>query len=78
MAEKIVAEHEYTDQELLALVREAIAKIAGFNQSYSIRGREYTRADLPALYKLEASLQARVSAASSGLAKSRYLLRRKP
>jgi len=78
MPDKIVAAHEYTDQELLAIVREAIAKVTAFNQSYTIRGREYTRADLAELRQLEASLQAKITASTSGLAKSRFRLRRKP
>ena len=68
-----------TDQELLDLVREAIAVIVGGGaQEYEIRGRRYTRADLTTLYRMETDLQLRVARASTGLTKNRVRLARKP
>ena len=76
MATKIEADFDYTDADLLALVREAIATITKFNQSYTIRGREFVRADLDDLFKWETELATRVSRKSSGLAQNLMRFRR--
>lgn len=76
--EKIVANFTYTDQELLDLVNEAIATVTKFNQSFSIRGRDYTRADLPALMQMKTNLEQRINRSSSGLARNLVRLKRRP
>jgi hypothetical protein len=52
-----------SDQELLDLVREAIATIAKTGQEVEIRGRRVTRADLEELVALENILTRRLSVA---------------
>ena len=59
-----------TDAELLELVREAIATISATGQSYKIRNREYTAADLDDLRKLEIHYTNAVRAASSGISRN--------
>jgi len=61
---KYEAEYSYTDAELLALYREALARISVSGQSYEIMDRVYTAADLPALMNMVARLEARISDAS--------------
>lgn len=64
-----------TDQELLDFVRAAIAQILLHGQAYSIDGRQYTRADLATLEKLEQKYEARVNAAA-GASRSKENLAR--
>jgi hypothetical protein len=65
---KLVALYEYTDAELLALYREALAAIAT-GQSYTIRGKALTRADLSEVREMIAWLEKRVAATTtSGIA----------
>jgi len=59
-----------TDAELLELVREAIATVCANGQSYTIRNREYTAADLDDLFKWEDFLSRRISGATNGLVRS--------
>ena len=77
---KITAGFEYSDSELLALVNEAIATIVHHNQSYEIRGRVYTRADLADLVRLRDALTASAAreASGGGLAINFARLRRRP
>ncbi len=63
---KIVAENSYTDSELLALVREAIAKLMAGGQSYDIGGQSFTRADLGMLRTYAQELEYRINEASTG------------
>ncbi len=57
---------EGTDAELLIFTRAAIAQITLHGISYTVRGRELTRADLGDLQKQLEWLEARIAAASSG------------
>jgi|GEM_PF-5110539 len=75
---KITADFEYSDVELLAIVREAIATVTKFNQAYTIRGREYHRADLPELVALEQRLAERVARKSQGLAQNLIRFKNRP
>lgn len=61
---KYEAEYTYTDAELLALYREAIARVSVSGQSYEIMDRVFTAADLGALWKTVTELESRISAAS--------------
>lgn len=56
---------EYTDAELLQLVKAAIATVVVTGQSYTIRGRVFMRADLDDLYALRLKLEAQINAATS-------------
>lgn len=56
----------YTDAELLALTREAIANLTAGAQRYRIGGREFQAADLDKLWKQVEMLEARIARASSG------------
>lgn len=47
-------------------VQEAIAKIEAGNQSYTILGRSFTKADLQTLYDREAWLRTKVARESRG------------
>lgn len=53
-----------TDAELLEFTRAAIATITLHGQSYTIRGRTYTRADLKELREQLTWLESRISATS--------------
>lgn len=64
---KLTAANTYTDSELLALFREALA-YASQNKSYSIRGTTYTRQDLPAIRAEISRLERSVNAAAGKLA----------
>ena len=55
-----------SDAEMLLSVRQAILRISGGSQSYSIDGIEYRSADLAALRVLEQDLANRVAASGSG------------
>ncbi len=66
MPEKIEPYAEYTDAELLALVRQAIAEIVTYGKSYAIRGREMSRANLDDLRNFQTDLERRIAAADSG------------
>lgn len=59
-----------TDAELLELVREAIATVCATGQSYVIRNREYTAADLDKLFKWETFLANRIERANSGMSRN--------
>lgn len=61
---KHVAGFSYTDAELLALFREALAHIAAGGQSYKLGSVEYVRADLPVILKTITSLEQRISTAT--------------
>lgn len=64
-----------TDQELLDFTRAAIAQITLQGQSYSIDGRNLTRADLAVLREQEKYYEVRVNAAS-GASRSKENLAR--
>lgn len=64
MATKIAADFTYTDQELLDLVREAIARISKYGGEWSLLGQDCTEADLGRLREWEQDLQDRISAAT--------------
>ena len=53
-------------EQQLASVQAAIAAIEGGAQSYSILGRNMTRADLKTLYDREARLEAKIARANRG------------
>ena len=65
---KLAADHEYTDAELLALYREAFARLSVGGQSYKIGTREYVAADLPHIRETITWLESRVESSSSGIA----------
>ena len=52
----------FTDAELLALTRKAIADILAAGQSYAISGRTLTRADLAGLWETVKTLEERINA----------------
>lgn len=56
-----------TDAELLVLYRACLAALS-VNQSYAIRGRSFTKADLSEVRDTITWLEKRVSAASGGIA----------
>lgn len=64
MPDKYEAEHEYTDAELLALYREALARIPVSGQGYTIAGRTFTMADLQHVREMVEWLEVRISSAS--------------
>jgi hypothetical protein len=53
----------FTDAELLALTRHAIATILAGGQAYGINGRSLTRADLTDLWETVRTLETRIAAA---------------
>ena len=63
---KLTADFDYSDAELLALFREAFAKITVTGGSYKFGDREFTSHDLPEIRKTIAWLEQRVNAAASG------------
>jgi sialic acid synthase SpsE len=48
---KVTADATYTAQEMVDLIREAIAKVIKYGTSYTTDGDTITRADLPNLQK---------------------------
>ena len=52
MTTKIAPDFDYTDAELLALVKEAIAVVTKYGKSYVIGGRTFTRENISDLYDL--------------------------
>lgn len=66
MAIDVGSQQTFSDEELLKLIRQAIAEVTFYGQSNIVRGRTYTRADLAELRKLEGDLTARVNSASTG------------
>lgn len=60
---KLVADHDYTPAEELAIWKEARV-YASQNKSYSIRGRSYTRQDLPQINAMIRQLSSEVAASS--------------
>lgn len=61
---KLAAQYDYTDAELLALYREAIAALSQ-NKAYAIRGKSLTRSDIPHVREMIEWLERRVDAAAS-------------
>jgi hypothetical protein len=59
---QIAALPDYTDAELLKLVRKAIAEIMMYGSAQGAGGRQLTRASLEQLRLSEADLQQRVNA----------------
>jgi hypothetical protein len=64
---KLTAQFDYTDAELLALYREALAALSQ-NKSYTIRGKSLTRTDLPQVREMIDWLERRVDAAAGNSA----------
>lgn len=64
---KLEAGYSYTDEELLAIFREAYAKCAVEGQTYEFMGQKFTRADLQTLANEIDRLEKKVSAAANGL-----------
>ena len=64
---KIEAEYEYTDAELLAILREALVAVMVKGQTYQFKGQIFTRASAAELREQIAWLEKKVSTASSGL-----------
>jgi len=65
-----------TDAELLEFTRAAIAQVTLHGQMYRERGRDLTRADLPALHAQAKWLEAKIANASnSGGDKVNYAVR---
>lgn len=60
---KLVSEYTWTPEEELALWREARV-YASQNKSYAIRGKTYTRQDLPVINDMIRQLSAEISAKS--------------
>ncbi len=67
MVTKVTTSNDYSDAELLALLREGVALIAATGQSYEIAGRKYNAASLPSMRDTIDWLETRISAASSGM-----------
>ena len=65
---KFKAAASYSDAELLALYREAEARIVATGQSYSLEGRTLTRANLPDIQERIRELEAKINKASRGAA----------
>lgn len=65
MTTKVTVDVEYSDAELLALCNHAIAQILATGQSYEVRGRSFSAANLQTLKMWRDDLQQRVDAASS-------------
>jgi hypothetical protein len=63
---KIIADAEYSDDDLLELCREAIASLMAGGQRYRIGSREYQFADLDALRKQVEWLEARNARRAAG------------
>ena len=68
MATKIAPDFDYTDAELLALVKEAIAVVTKYGKSYVIGGRTFTRENISDLYDLLNELERRISRVATGIA----------
>lgn len=60
---KYEASYTYTDAELLALYREALARLSQ-HQSYTIMGREFVLADLQYVQDMIQWLESRIAHAS--------------
>lgn len=56
---------DYTDAQMVRLVKHAISQVLGGAQSYSINGRSYTGADLDKLKKMLTFYEDRVEAAGN-------------
>ena len=63
---KITAEYTYTDEELLAILREAYAKIVSKGQEYKFQNQTFTRADLGNVAKMITDLENKIAMAASG------------
>ena len=58
----------YSDEQMLALVRQAIAEVLVTGQSYALPGgRQFTRASLTELRGMESDYLQRIDLASSGM-----------
>jgi hypothetical protein len=73
---KFAANYDYTDAELLALFREAYAQIAATGVSYTIAGRQWASADLPAIQKQIEWLEGRIDGDSAPAQNLARLVRR--
>jgi len=73
---KYEAEFTYTDQELLDLYRQALAKISVAGQDYMIAGRRLTQANLKEVREQITWLEGRVNQASGIAANFARLNRR--
>jgi len=62
---KLVAQYEYSDAELLALYREALAAISQ-NKSYVVRGKTLTRADEDFIWDMIKRLENRIGTRDTG------------
>lgn len=67
MVTKVTTANTYTDAELLALLREGVALIAATGQSYTIAGRTYMAANLPAMRETIDWLESRISSTENGI-----------
>ncbi len=66
MTTKVTVDVTYTTAELLAICNHAIASIMATGQSYEIRGRSYSGANLQTLRNYRDDLQQQVNAEASG------------
>lgn len=62
---KLAAENSYSDEELLALAREAYAKVLAGGREVMFNGRRVTRDDLGTISDSIEFLESRISSASS-------------
>lgn len=76
MPDKFATSNEYTDAELLALCREAIAQIFATGVSYAIAGRQWTSADLPSLRSQVEWLESRIDSEAPAAQNLARLVRR--
>jgi hypothetical protein len=73
--DKITAAHDYSDQDLLALYREALAVITVKGQSYTISGRSFTMADIREIRQMVTHLESRISNSSPSAGPSHTTVR---
>jgi hypothetical protein len=66
MAIDISGLQAFSASDLLALVEHAIAQVLAGNQSVSIGGQSYTRADLDKLFTMRTKLKAEVAESTDG------------
>lgn len=78
MATKIAPDFDYTNEELLPLVREAIAVVTKYGRSYTIGNRVFNREHLPELYEILDKLERKISRVVNGLAYNNARIMRKP
>jgi len=71
MAQQITIDTSYTDEMMLASVRQAIMEIQTYGASYALPGgRQHTKADLSALSAREELLLARIASESNGMSQN--------